>query len=152
MARTIPPGPHGNLEFSSGGYKHLRAAASGEAHAQEVFTLRALEMLRSHETYTARLKAMHRAVGERRCWMSEQDYRTLFSNVALNLGHAEEVLSEFTRVFDACVERQEVLSGFGAALMLGKGSALQLSIRMVLHQYDEVVEAGALLARLCGEG
>jgi hypothetical protein len=35
--------------------------------------------------------------------------------------------------------------------MLGKGSALQLSIRIVLHQYDQVVEAGNLLSILCSD-
>jgi len=50
-----------------------------------------------------------------------------------------------------CVDQREGLRGWGRVLRLGKGSALQLSIRIVLHQYDQVVEAGNLLTVLCSD-
>ena len=91
LAESTPTGPHGNLEFSSGCFKQMQIGRGGGIGAQNVYTLRALEMLRSHATYTARLRAVHRLAGERREWMHETDYRTLFSNTALNLLHAEQV-------------------------------------------------------------
>lgn len=97
LAESIPTGPHGNLEFSSGAYKQIQAGSGGVGAAQSVYTLRALEMVRSHSTYTGRLRAVHRLVGERREWMEEGEYRVLFSNTGLNLLHAEEVLSDMKR-------------------------------------------------------
>ena len=51
-ARAIPRGPHGNMLFSSGTYRQLQAAGSCGIGAyamgpQELYTLRALDMLRS---------------------------------------------------------------------------------------------------------
>jgi hypothetical protein len=53
-AMRAPLGPHGNLLFSSGSYAQLQAAGVREGRAQEVYTLRALEMVRSHTLYTER--------------------------------------------------------------------------------------------------
>ncbi len=51
-ATAVPHGPHGNLLFSAGTHRQLQAAGSGggaarSAGAQELYTLRALDMLRS---------------------------------------------------------------------------------------------------------
>ncbi len=40
--------------------------------------------------------------------------------------------------FERCVAQRRPLEGFGALLSLGKGSALQLAIRMAESQFDQV--------------
>lgn len=47
-------GPHENLVFGSGSMRQLQAAGAGVGRAQEIYTVRALEMLRSHKMYTQR--------------------------------------------------------------------------------------------------
>ena len=46
-ATAVPHGPHGNLLFTAGTHRQLQAAGAG---AQEQYTLRALDMLRSQVT------------------------------------------------------------------------------------------------------
>jgi hypothetical protein len=40
--------------------------------------------------------------------------------------------------FNLCVRERRPLHGFGSLLRLGKGSELQLAIRMVEPQFDQV--------------
>ena len=57
---------------------------------------------------------------------------------AVDTGLAWQVLRVMQECFNLCVRERQPLHGFGSLLRLGKGSELQLAIRMVEPQFDQV--------------